>query len=218
MRLHLYIESACLPVPFNHLHQLTGAIHKWIGRNDIHDQLSLYSFSWLYGGQAQDNHLIFSSGAQLTINSYDGKLLAALIKGIQKDPYINFGLSVSEINIYETPKFNHEEIFHLASPILIKRRQDNKIIHYTYDNPLTDQLLTDTLKIKLRKAFLPVEGVSVQFQREYPSAHTKIAYYKNIGNKVNFCPVYITGSTEQISFAWNVGMGNSTGIGFGALK
>ena len=28
----------------------------------------------------------------------------------------------------------------------------------------------------------------------------------------------LKGSPEQIAFAWDVGVGNSTGIGFGALK
>jgi CRISPR/Cas system endoribonuclease Cas6 (RAMP superfamily) len=30
--------------------------------------------------------------------------------------------------------------------------------------------------------------------------------------------VIIKGTPEQLAFAWNVGLGNSTGIGFGALN
>ena len=39
-----------------------------------------------------------------------------------------------------------------------------------------------------------------------------------IKNKASICPVIVKGTSEQIAFAWNVGVGNSTGIGFGALN
>jgi CRISPR-associated endoribonuclease Cas6 len=42
--------------------------------------------------------------------------------------------------------------------------------------------------------------------------------YKGIANKANWCPVIIKGRPETKLFAWNVGLGNSTGIGFGAIK
>ncbi|MGN9307593.1 CRISPR-associated endoribonuclease Cas6 [Enterococcus faecium] len=58
----------------------------------------------------------------------------------------------------------------------------------------------------------------MSFDRTYYAAKTKLVYYKNIGNKTSICPVIIEGTPEQIAFAWNVGVGNSTGIGFGALK
>jgi CRISPR/Cas system endoribonuclease Cas6 (RAMP superfamily) len=35
---------------------------------------------------------------------------------------------------------------------------------------------------------------------------------------VNWCPIIIKGKPETKLFAWNVGLGNSTGIGFGAIK
>lgn len=47
MRLHLRLSPNTTPVSFDHLHQLTGALHKWLGENEVHDELSLYSFGWL---------------------------------------------------------------------------------------------------------------------------------------------------------------------------
>jgi CRISPR/Cas system endoribonuclease Cas6 (RAMP superfamily) len=49
MRLHLSLTPNTEPVPFNYQHQLTGALHKWLGENELHDKISLYSFSWLRG-------------------------------------------------------------------------------------------------------------------------------------------------------------------------
>ena len=42
--------------------------------------------------------------------------------------------------------------------------------------------------------------------------------YNGIKNRASLVPIVIEGTTEQITFAWSVGLGNSTGIGFGALK
>jgi hypothetical protein len=42
-------------------------------------------------------------------------------------------------------------------------------------------------------------------------------WYRNISMRVNKCPVIIKGRPETKSFAWNVGIGNSTGIGLGAI-
>ncbi|MDR3665912.1 MAG: CRISPR-associated endoribonuclease Cas6 [Ignavibacteriaceae bacterium] len=218
MRIHLKLRSEKKPVPFNYQPQITGAIHKWIGKNEIHDKTSMYSFSWLQGGKKRGDHLIFENGAIFEFSSYDNTLIKALIRGIQIDPIINFGLEVSELTLQEPPIFSPKEVFYVSSPILVKRKVEEKEIHYTYNNPECDILLTETLKTKLRKAGISDKNINVSFYRGYPMARTKIIYYNKIGNRVNICPVEIAGSPEQIAFAWNVGIGNSTGIGFGALK
>lgn len=41
--------------------------------------------------------------------------------------------------------------------------------------------------------------------------------YRGIGNRANMCPVIIDGRPETKAFAWEVGIGNSTGIGFGSI-
>lgn len=44
MRLHLTLSPNTQVVPFNYQHQLTGAVHKWLGDNDLHDKISLSIF------------------------------------------------------------------------------------------------------------------------------------------------------------------------------
>ena len=51
MRLNLKLTANTGdPVPYNHLHWLTGFLHRCVGESTLHDQLSLYSFGWLGGG------------------------------------------------------------------------------------------------------------------------------------------------------------------------
>ena len=138
--------------------------------------------------------------------------------GIQNDPQIGLGLDVKDITIQNDPEFEGESLFYCGSPILIKRRIDDKEVHLTFKQDEANEFLTETLKTKLKRAGLSSDGVQVKFHNGYHSPKTKVIYYNKIGNRANICPVIIKGTPEQLKFAWNVGVGNSTGIGFGALK
>jgi CRISPR-associated endoribonuclease Cas6 len=219
MRLHLKTTKSEGLVPFNYQNILTGALHKWIGKNNEHDdRLSLYSFSWLNGGKAMKEGLDFEYGAHFFISVHDQHLFKRIIQGVREKPEIAFGLAVTEVIIQEDPVFKQEQWFAAASPIFIKRRIEGAEKHYEYKDKESGILLTDTLKNKLRKAELDDTGVSVEFDPNYGNPKTKLIYYNKIGNKVNMCPVIVKGNSEQILFAWNAGIGNSTGIGFGAIR
>ena len=63
-----------------------------------------------------------------------------------------------------------------------------------------------------------VAGAAVRFDPAHlATAKTKLFRYKQVQCKGSICPVLVSGSTEQIQFAWEVGVGHSTGIGCGAL-
>ncbi|UPK72083.1 CRISPR-associated endoribonuclease Cas6 [Chitinophaga filiformis] len=219
MRLYLQITRSTETVPFNYQHYLTGALHKWIGaENDIHDKTSLYSFSWLQQVNTNADGIRTTDRSSFFISAYDDKLIKKILYGIRQDPVIGFGIKVSGVQITAPPAFSNKEIFRTASPILIKKRQDNNEKHIEYNDPHAGKYLTEVLQKKLTIAGLSGEGLSIGFDMTYPSPRTKIVKYKEIGNRVNICPVIIEGSPEQIEFAWHVGVGNSTGIGFGALK
>ena len=217
MRIHLTLTPNRTPIPFDHLPTLVGAIHKWLGTNDLHDSPSLYSFSWLSGGKGNKRGLNFPNGASFFISSFDENFIRQLIKGIRQEPEINFGLCVREVILQETPEFGSQAYFKVASPVLAKRRVGEEEKHFLYTEPETDNLLTQTLQTKLKEAGISTENVYVRFDRDYPLAKVKKVNYKRIGNKASMCPVIVEGSPEQIAFAWNVGIGSSTGIGFGAL-
>ncbi|MCB0534606.1 MAG: CRISPR-associated endoribonuclease Cas6 [Saprospiraceae bacterium] len=219
MRIYLKLSKNKEIVPFDHQINLVGAFHKWIGRNTIHDQVSMYSLSWLRGGKGLGKTgLIFPEGADWFISTYDVELVKKTLNGILDNPQVAFGMNVVEVTLRETPGYESGSRFYLGSPVLIKRNLGEKQKHFTFEEVETDTLLTETFHFKLSKAGLPVTGAFVRFDREHPAAKTKLSTYRNIQNKVNYCPVIIEGSPEQIGFAWDVGVGNSTGIGFGSLQ
>lgn len=218
MRIHLKINSNNSFIPFEHQSQLVGTIHKWLGWNQEHGKVSLYSFSRLEGGKASNKGLSFERGASFFFSSYNSELLKKMISGIQSDPSMFHDLQVSEIIIEEDPDLSERELFFTASPILIKRSTEEKIDHILYNDARANICLKETLVTKLKEAGLSDDSFDIWFDNNYPKAGTKMITYKGIGNKANWCPVIIKGKLETKLFAWNVGLGNSTGIGFGAIK
>ena len=82
---------------------LTGAIHKWLGRNEDHGQLSLYSFSWLLGGKAVKDGLIVNGQTRFFISAHEGSLLKRIVEGIHKDNQVAQNLFVEEVVIQNEP-------------------------------------------------------------------------------------------------------------------
>jgi CRISPR-associated endoribonuclease Cas6 len=218
MRIHLKINGSREIVPFNHQHLLTGVIHKWIGRNEEHGKLSLYSFSRLERGEALKNGLKFQDGTSMFFSAVNADIVKQMISGIQTDPTMFHGLKVSEIIIQEDPDFSQRDTFSAASPVFIKRRVSERIDHIKYDNAHAGEYLVETLKSKMKSVGMEDDSLDIQFNLTYPKAKTTLVTYNSIQNKANICPVIIKGLPETKAFAWNVGLGNSTGIGFGAIK
>ncbi|SMD44435.1 CRISPR-associated endoribonuclease Cas6 [Aquiflexum balticum DSM 16537] len=218
MRATLKLSANTEKVPFDYQRQLVGAFHKWIGENHIHDDVSLYSLSWLMGGKINIDGFDFKYGAEWIISTYESILLGSVIKGIQQDPEINFGMTVKEIVLSDDPPVESIQKFYLNSPIFIKRKAGSRQHYYIFSDKESDMLMTQTLQTKLKKAGLNHEGVNVYFDKTYRNPKTKIISFNGIDCRASMCPIIIEGSPDQIKFAWNVGIGNSTGIGFGALK
>jgi len=218
MRIHLKILTPNIVIPFDHQPLLTGTIHKWLGWNNEHGDVSLYSFSRLEGGKKVESGLRFKKGVSFFFSSHQPNLIKKMIAGIQDDPNMFNGFKVSEIIIQEDPDLSNRELFFVASPIFIKRRVGDKIDHIRYDDPRANACLKETLQTKMQKAGTKYDDFSIHFDKSYPKAGTKKITYNRIENRANWCPVIIKGTLEIKLFAWNVGLGNSTGIGFGAIK
>lgn len=220
MRIYLHLTPNTEPVPFNYQAALVGAFHRWLGENELHDDISLYSLSWLEGGKMRPDKkgLEFSGGATFFISSPLQSLHQQAVAGIFKDENIRWGMKVAEVRLNPTPHFGTQHRFFVQSPIFIKRdRPEEKHQQfYFYDDFESDQFMTEILQKKLARLNHTTD-VDVAFDRSFPRAHTKMTTYKGIDIKGSICPVIVKGDPIAVSFAWDVGIGNSTGIGFGAL-
>ena len=222
MRLNLKLTANTEPVPFNHLHRLTGCLHKWLGQNDLHDDLSLYSFGWLSGGAAENGHLAFPRGAAWRVSFYETEMARRLLDGLMQDPEVFAGLRVFEAKEQAVPALSGSYRFKTdGSPVLARRRRDDGSRAYLlWDDEAADAVLTRTLRRKLKAAGFEDEHLEaeVQFDRTYAGARSKVTEIKGAKHKGSICPVVVTGTPEAVRFAWTVGAGELTGSGFGALR
>lgn len=219
MRLYIKLSKNSKVIPFNYQHLLTGVVNKWIGeQNTEHGQKSLYSFSWLQNTITANGGINLKQGAYFFISAYDTDLIKKITKGILNDPNIFCGSCVTDVQIKDVPEFGNEERFFLNSPILIRQREMDKTKYITFKDENFDELLTKNLKGKLKAVNLSENNVTVELDKSYAFPQTKLIDYKGVKNKTTLAPVIIKGTPEQIAFAWTVGLGSSTGIGFGAIK
>lgn len=219
MRLYIRISKNKSIIPFNYQHLLSGVVNKWIGEQNIeHGRKSLYCFSWVQNTIAVSNGFNLQKEAYFFISAFDDDLIKRVTEGILSDPNLFCGIRATEIQIKDVPEFSNEERLLLNSPILIRQREGERVKHVTFKDRNFDELLTENMKGKLNAVNLPTEGFSIEFDKTYIRPQTKLIDYKGIKNRTTIVPVIIKGTPEQIGFAWTVGLGQSTGIGFGALK
>jgi CRISPR-associated endoribonuclease Cas6 len=219
MRLKINLSKNNAVVPFNYNRKLTGVVHRWLGEeNNLHGNVSLYSFSGILNAKLVRNGLNYPFGAEFFISFHEENYLKKIIESISNDNHVLFGMNVTSIDIQDNPDLSQKNIFKPGSPIFVSRVIDNNKFHYTYEDENTNLFLVETLKKKMKIAGLPDDNtLKIEFYTSYPKKRIKINTYGNTKNKVNDCPVIIEGTNETKVFAWNVGLGNSTGIGYGSI-
>jgi CRISPR-associated endoribonuclease Cas6 len=226
MRLNLTLSPNTDPVPFDHLHRLTGTLHKWLGPdNAFHDGPSLYSVGWLKGGEAEDGALAFPEGARWRLSFWNADAAKQVLDGILQDPSVFAGMQVTEAQQQTTPSFSGGYRFDTDAPVVARRRRDDGSREYLlYDDERADEALTRTLCAKMTAAGLDVdpEDVQVRFDHGCDDANTKLSTIRKDGHEIHhkgsLCPIIVEGPPAAAQFAWNVGVGELTGSGFGALK
>lgn len=218
MRILLFTTKNESIVPFDYQYLLVGTMHKWLGVNKLHDKISLYSFSWLNGASLCTYGFNFRRGAQWFISFHDSDYLNTIIKSIQSSPELFCGMRVTDIIIKDVPNFTSVENFVLASPIFLKERHENTVKHLIYTDENVEKLLEYSIKHKMSIANIPEDGsFKISIDKFNGMCKTKIVKIHDISNRCFYCPIHITAKNETKQFIWNVGLGNSTGVGFGSI-
>lgn len=224
MRLDICIQSTSMEViPYNHQPALTAVVNKWLGANNKwHGVSSTYAFSMLGGGKAVKvfGGITFPQGATLTISAHDSDMIYSVVENLSRSPKLFKGLVVREVFIIADPDLSDREIFFPTSPILLKQWVEGQKNprHVIYTDEQASDLLTEKFRTKLDRIGLSDPTARLTFAPEAGKHQTKLITYRNIRNRTSWCPIRIEGTPTTKLFAWNTGVGNSTGIGFGAIK
>lgn len=222
MRIQLHFSPNYQPVPFNHLHYLTGALHKWLGPNENHDDLSLYSFGWLQKGEKIGKGLMFPQGATLNLSFHESEKAWEVARGILEDPAWRYGMRVTKALEQPYPAFATKARFMTdrGGIILRYKKEDGKRDYMDWTNPNSSEALTRILRRKMEKAGFLSEDLkaTMEFDKTYRNPYTKKITIKKAEHICSVCPVIVTGTPKAVRFAWLTGAGELTGSGFGALK
>ena len=106
MRLYFNLSPNTEPVPFEYQHFLIGAFHKWLGPNELHDGMSLYSLSWLTQGKREGDSLTFPQGAKWFISCWDEGLANKVMRGLLSEPDVCCCMRITDVQMLNTPKFS----------------------------------------------------------------------------------------------------------------
>lgn len=219
MRIYLKLSKNNQEVPFNYQQLMTGVIHKWLGhQNKIHGQQSAFSFSWIQNTEANKKGINLKDHSYFFISAFDVGIIKNIIRGILTDPSMFHGIQVKDIQVANVPTFSNSNRFIMASPVLLKVKDEDNIRHVTIEHSDFEEVLTLNFKNKLQKAGISDHDLNISLDPNSSYRKTRLITYKGINNKTSLAPIIIEGNPEQIAYAWCVGLGNSTGIGFGALK
>ncbi len=234
MRLYFQLLPNRQTVPFNYAGPLTTLFHSWLGNNNPqHNALSLYSLGGIQSARnrPREGGLDFPFGASWFLSAPDTPDGQALIERVIEATTLRaeflFGMEIVETYAQATPDFGARHTFRVASPVFVRgdalERPD---AHILWNHPRADELLTRALHQKLAAAGHPdlCQGATARFDRAYPTPKSKLIHIKDnptgpdFQKRASFCPVIIEAPTpEAVRFAWNVGVGGHTGMGFGSL-
>lgn len=206
-------------VPINNQHYLNGFIHETFGKNNqFHDKFSNYNCSSLQGGtyNADTKALEFKTESpHFFISSPDEDFLMFAIKSFINTKASMFGMKFKSIGVFDNFKLHeyYDDIITI-SPIIVKNNAGWKI---TVDNPEFIQCLIENCRKKLLHAGI----VDPTFKLEIINPHkakSKCVWVGNVFNPCSNVRLRVYGKKKTRETLYNMGLGGSTGSGFGSIK
>lgn len=217
MRIKVIFNANGKKIPFINQHMLNGYIHKCIGKdNKFHDGFSDYCISMLCGGKMFDKEsIIFEDKAFFTVTSSNEEFLSSVMIGIMGNPMFN-GMPLDTITPMSEKFYNGKNYFATLSPILLKRKLDRgKYEFITGDNA---DYVSELKASIIRK----LNSLSIEVPSDFDvivesNIKKKSIMVKNVKNVGNLHLLTIIAPREIAETIYNIGIGNSTGSGFGTI-
>jgi len=213
MILTVYLTKPTENIPIRNQKEMNSFIHKTIGKdNPYHDSFSDYSISSIQGGKLIDGVLKFNSNPYIVITSNNEAFINMLVSKFMKKEYEFYGCKFQKLTLNEFTVNKYYDIIHTISPILLKH-ENRKI---TIDNEKFSEILYNNCLNKLKYAGIQDNSFKIEIKKQ--NLKQKIIY---VGNTFNICTygnLIIFGEKNTRKTLYNLGLGNSTGSGFGTIQ
>lgn len=223
MRIRIKFNGKNGNVPFSTQASVNSYIHDCLGRNNgFHDKASDYSLTSLQGGCINEarSGLRFEDDAFIIVSSQNADFMGRLIMGVMKHRQFAYGMTLSDIEHMEEDM--HDGWNHLTTitPILLKRGYEQKgpqdywkVGDEGYAEHLRSHLVN---KLSKMDPTLDLNGLEI-IVPERPFNRVKKIMVKNVPNFASNCWVSIKCSKKVATMVYHLGLGQSTGSGFGTV-
>ena len=217
MRIKLKFSPSKIPFTEPTQNIVNSCIHRILGKdNKYHNSFSNYSVSSLFGGMIVDNQMIYPNGAHFYVSSFNNEFIEQIMFKIidcnveMRDMKL-IGIDIESFNVH-----NDYDIIRTISPILLKDKE--RVV--TFQDEDFINILTEKSKIKLLKCGFSKNDVeTLKFEPfHFENARLKFPKVKNVVNKSSQVMLIVKGKKEIRLALYKMGLGKSTGSGFGAIE
>ena len=218
MRVLFYFTKPTGEVPVNNQDKMNSYIHSCLGSNNkYHDTFSDYSISSLQGGRLTDKGTLSFENSEpyIVVSTLNEKFLNDIMLGImasQKE-VMTMKFDHCEVADFKPHKFFDKVIS--ISPILLKDKNDKKIV---YQDAGWLERLNEQSIAKLGHMDIIDPTFKIEFSGDQKRAKKKLVYVGTVSNPCSSVRLKVSGTKEARTAIYNLGLGNSTGCGFGAVK
>lgn len=223
MRIKINFSKNTTPVSIANQSQVNGYIHKCLGdNNEYHDSVNNYSISSLMGGRLNEDKktLSFMNGAYIVVSSNDQNFLGRLVDGLMNNIDFICGMRFTHIQYVDTEYLcNGWNNFATLSPFIIKEYDNNGRYRFL---TLADVDFQGRVKLYLMNKIkkinpkLNLNNFDLIIPN-HPSHKVKKILVKNVINYANQCHISIRCDKDVAELLYNIGIGQSTGSGFGTI-
>lgn len=220
-----FFNSKTQLVPFDYRQMLVSFLHKKIlnKNNKYHDDVSLYTISPLFNSETTKEGLLFNEGAIWYIRTPHFEFFKdAFLKGKNAlGSELGHGLFLKEIN-QQMEDFEGVDRLNIgASNIFLGQNPETeKRDHVTFkhDDNLSKSILKRIFLTKAKKINpnFNENDIEISFDRS-KDMKTRAVKFGGGVNIVSDARLNIIGTPEALSIIYGVGVGLSTGIGFGYI-
>ena len=240
MRLKITLKSKKnrLKIPFNYNHIVSAIVYNKIYdlelAQKIHSSQSykFFTFSSLHihkFRQVKDGLLSQNGTIDFLISSPDDYLIKTLVEGFLEDQTVNFigeNLLVQKIELLPVPEFEEKANVNTLSPIIVrtKKEVDGKLKIWDL-NPGDGQFYRNLEKNLINK-YNEFNGLEENDKKIKISSEMRSVKRKRItidkGEEKTFHRAFLMdlvleGDLDLIKFAYDVGLGEKSGLGFGMI-
>jgi len=216
MKINLFLTNPHVNIPINNQKEVNSFIHRLLGKdNKYHDRFSNYAISSLQGGKLNsEGNLTFEKEPYIIISSNDMEFIDTMLEGIQEKNEKLFDMSHKRVTITEYNVNEYYDNVITISPILLKDKEGRKI---TFKND--KWLNTLILNCKMKLLHEGIEDSTFNIKIKNPeNGKEKLIYVGDVFNPASMVRLVVYGKEKTRRTLYNLGLGHSTGSGFGSIS